>query len=366
MRKLVGIIAIAAAIAGCASKPAAEDKTPLNPTAVIERHVTNNGIKGYFPSEGNDTHYVRSNMRRDESAFKGTGTFSGFLVGSHSGTVITRVDRKLLWMVNTEKEEYIECPLQGCKQPVARPARPGEARQPEAKHPEARHEQGCTMRIASSNFAVTPTGKKQSINGFDTDEYQVVWTVNLRDKQARTTTSKVSLDLWTTPLTQPMRDAMNMDAAYARAYAGAMPEVAKMQIIPGDAAKLISSYLANSLTPADRNAFLDASKQMQKIRGYPILTQLTWNMDGNACAPKESAKKAESGTSGAGTVPTTKSGLAAGLAGLYAEKKTKEAVEESAGEPILSFTVEVKQLKVEPRHDSLFEVPAGYQKVQPK
>ncbi len=362
-RKLIGIIVIASAIAGCASKPVAQDTTPQNPTAVIERHVTNNGIKGFFPSESNDTHYVRSSMRRDESAFKGTGTFSGFLIGSHSGTVITRVDRKLVWSLNTEKEEYTECPLQGCRQPKQPAAQPGEAKQ---QQPEAKHEQGCTMRIAASHFTVTPTGKKQTLNGFDTGEYQVLWTVDLKDNQARTTTSKFTVDIWTTPLTQDMRNAMDMEAAYARSYAGAMPEVTKVQIIPGDAAKLITGYLASSLTPATRSALLDAGKQMQKVKGYPILTQLSWNLDGNACAPKEDTKKAGSGSSGAGSVPTTKSGLAAGLAGLYAEKKTKEVVEQSASEPILQFTVEVKQLKVEPRHDSLFLVPADYHKVEPK
>jgi hypothetical protein len=88
-------------------------------------------------------------------------------------------------------------------------------------------------------------------------------------------------------------------------------------------------------------------------------------MDGNACAPKEGDKNAEA-SSGSGQVPSTRGGLASGLAGMFADKKVKEASEQSAGEPILSFTVEVKQLKVEPRHDSLFEVPAGYRKMQPK
>ena len=38
--------------------------------------------------------------------------------------------------------------------------------------------------------------------------------------------------------------------------------------------------------------------------------------------------------------------------------------EQSAGpKPILSFTVEVKAIGVEPVHDSLFAVPAGYKRV---
>lgn len=360
LRRLIGIAVISSAVAGCATKPV--DNSPLNPTAVIERHVTNNGIKGFFPFETNDTHYVRANMRRDESALKGTGTFSGFLVGSHSWTKIARIDRKLLWTLNTDKEQYTECPLHGCAEPAKRPM----PRQGEAKQPEAPHEQGCTMRIASSSFTVTETGQKKTINGFDTAEYLAVWTVTLRDKQARTTNSKLSLDLWTTPLTQPMRDAMNMEAAYARAYAGTAPEAAKAQLVPDEAARLIANYLAKSVSQSDLAAFMAAGKQLSKIKGYAISSQLTWNMDGDACAPKQPEKQAQDSGSRGKPVPRSASGLASGLAGMFVEKKTNEAVAQAAGEPIFSFTVEVRQLKVEPLHDSLFEVPSGYKRVQPQ
>jgi hypothetical protein len=361
--KLLCLIIVATAVAGCASKPAVQDNTPLNPTAVIERHVTNNGIKGYFPFETNDTEYVRANMRRDESTFKGTGTFSGYFVGSRSVVKIVRLDRKLVWMLNPDKEEYTECPLQGC--PSAK-VQPGKRQAPAQRQPEAQRESGCTMRIAKSSFTVTPTGKKQTINGFDTEEYQVSWVVTLRDKQARTTTSTLNIDVWTAQPTQAMRDALDMEAAYARAHANATADSFSKTpaIIPGDASRLIMSYLGGALQPGDRNAFLDAGKQMQKIKGHPILTKLAWDMAGNACAPKESEKNPES--NGSGNMPTSKGGLASGLAGMFVEKKATDAANQAAGEPILSFTVEVKQLKVASQHDGLFEVTAGYKKVQPQ
>src|SRR5512135_3294986 len=157
LHRFLAISVVAAGVAGCAStKPAAPDATPLSPTAVIERHVVNNGIKGYFPFETNELDFVRPNMRRDEHALKGTGTFSGFLIGTHGGTAITRLDRRVLWQLDTEKEEYTECPLKGCAEKARPGARPGQA----AQQPEAPHEQGCTLRMASSNFTVTPTGKK--------------------------------------------------------------------------------------------------------------------------------------------------------------------------------------------------------------
>jgi len=352
LRNLLGIIVISVGIAGCATKPVIEaDNTPLNRTAVIEQQVVSNGIKGFFPFENTERHLVRANMRRDESTFKGTGAFTGFLVGLRSDTEITRIDRKLLWSLNTKKEEYTECPLKGCIKPSKPPAK-----QPAEKSPQAKHEPECTMHIAHTGFTVKATGQKKTINGFDTDEYQASWVVKLRDNSARNSTSTLNLDIWTTPMTGAMRDALGVEESFARAFNGAVTDIGKREIIPADAAKLISAYLASSLKPGDLKAFLEAGKQMEKIKGYPISTRLAWNMEGNACAPKETKDKSTS-------APTSAGDLVSGLAGMFAQKKTEDSMKESAGEPILSFTFEVKKLKIEPVHDSVFTVPKNYKLV---
>ena len=354
-RNLMWAIVISAGIAGCATKPLnVADNTPLNPTAVIEQQVASNGIKGFFPFESTERHYVRANMRRDESTFKGTGEFSSFLIGMRSDTEITRIDRKLKWSLNTEKQEYTECPLKGCIKPSKHPP----AKQNEAKPPEAQHESGCTMHIAHTSFTVKETGQKKSINGFDTDEYKVAWVVSLRDKAARNTTSTLNLDVWTTPMTRAMRDALGVEDSYARSYSGAAADTGKPRILPADAARLMSTYLANSLKSGDLNAFLEAGKQMEKIKGYPISTHLSWNMAGNACAPKETRK-----TEDKSSVPSSSEGLVSGLAGMFAEKKAEDTVKAAEGEPILSLTFEVKTLKIEPQHDSMFTVPKNYKLV---
>jgi hypothetical protein len=310
LRNLLGALVIFVGITGCATKPVAvADNTPLNPTAVIEHHIVNNGIKGFFPFDGTDVHYVRANMRRDESTLKGTGTFSGYLIGTRSETKIERIDRNLQW------------PLKGCIETSKRPP----AKQDAA--PEAKHESGCTMSIAHTSFTVKATGQKKTINGFDTEEYQVAWIVTLRDKEARNTTSTLNLDIWTTPETQAMRDALAMEEKYTKAYAGYIIDAGKQQMVPADAAKLITAYLASSLKSGDIRAFLEAGKQMQKIKGYPISTHLAWDMAGNACAPKET-KQTEDQSSGK-SIPSSAGGLVSGLAGMFAEKKTKEAMKDA-------------------------------------
>ena len=87
----------------------------------------------------------------------------------------------------------------------------------------------------------------------------------------------------------------------------------------------MQAYLSGGLSASDRDAFVKAGKQLEKIKGHRISTHLEWSMEGNACASKDSASA-------------------------------------STG-PILSFTIEVKSLKVEPAHDSLFSVPKDYKLV---
>jgi hypothetical protein len=359
LRNLPVIIVICAGIAGCATKPAPiqADNTPLNRTAVIEQQVVSNGIKGFFPFETTDRRYVRADMRRDETTFKGTGTFTRFLAGLRSDTEITRIDRKLHWSLNTEKQEYTECPLKGCIKPTKQPA---EQKQPAEKPPQEKHEPSCTMRVVHSSFKAKSTGHKKTINGFDTREYQAVWVVRLRDNSARKSTSTLKLDIWTTPITGAMRDALEVERRYARAFNGAVLDTGKREIMPADAARLISAYLANSMKPGDLRAFLRAGREMNKVKGYPVSTHLAWNMEGNACASTETPSEAKDKSTSA---PGGSEDMLSELSGMFAQKKADDTMKEAAGEPILSLTFELKKLGIEQVHDSVFTVPKNYKLV---
>jgi hypothetical protein len=355
-RIFLSIVVLAGGITGCSTNMIEPDNTPLASTAVIERRLESNGIKGFFPFEDNELHYVRPNMRRDDSSFKGTGTYSSLLVGSRAGSTISRIDRNVLWSLNTKKEEYTECPLKGCNDPAKKSAKPDENA---AKPPEAKHDSGCTMEVAHTSFTVKPTGQKKSINGFDTDEYLVAWVINLRDKTGHNSTSTLNVDVWTTPLTQAIRDTFSMEEKYAKAYAGTFTTIEKQPIVPFEATKMISAYLASSLAPASRNAFLDAGKQIGQIKGYPISTRLTWNLEGNACAAKEPKVK-DNDANSSNLSATSPGSLVSSLAGMFVQKKTEEGIKNAENEPLLSFTIEVKSLKVESLHDSVFTVPKNY------
>jgi hypothetical protein len=353
-------IAFAAAAAGCSTPPPAVDSTPENPTAVFETRMASNGIAGMFPFETTEKHYVRADMRRDERDTKGTGRFSGFLVtrlmGGPGDTMIARLDRKLLWTVNDRRKEYSECPVQGC--PVPAGVEDKDKGKPEAQReePKQQTEEGCVTRIASSRFDVKPTGQKREVNGFNAEQYDGAWVVRMQDNQKRTTTSTVKFDVWTTPVNAQMRQAMETEAAFGRAYLAsakaATPALkpGEHPVMPPEMMSMMTGYLG-SLSPNDRANFTRAVRELEKIKGHPVSTKIDWLLEGNACGAKDE-QQAPPQQSGMG-------GLLSGAMGMLGQKK-----EEPTGPtPLLSFTFEVKQLGVQPVRDSRFQVPPTYKRV---
>ncbi|HUJ87471.1 MAG TPA: hypothetical protein VLX30_11530 [Burkholderiales bacterium] len=355
---MVSIAAVAAA--GCSGTlPAPEpDNTPVHPTAVIETHVSSNGLKGMFPFETDERRYVRADMSRDESTFKGTGTYSGFLVnmfGPNEDAVIERLDRDLRWTIDLRKKQYTECPLKGCRKP-AKPER-NEAAAEKQKQPEAKREPGCVMHVAKKSFSVKATGQKRDINGFDATEYRVAWIVTLRDDKGRDSTSSLKIESWTTPLTPAMREALHLEAAYARAYARTVHEGRRSrsrepsETLPPEVGKAMLGYLGQ-LGAKDRAALIGVDRELERIKGHPVLTRVEWNYEGNACAANES---------GAASQPEGSKSFMSGLTSMFSSKK--ESGDKSAGEPLFSLTYELKALKMEGVHDGAFVVPKGYQRV---
>ena len=340
------------------------DDTPKNPTAVLETHMVNNGLKGLFPSESTTRTYTRADRKREDERMKGTGTFSKYIIGSTDESTIVRLDRKLVWDLDPKEKTYTECPLKGCGGVVAEKPKP--EKKPEQQQPaEKKSEPDCKMKIAKASFTVKPTGQKKTINEFDAEQYQVLWLVTLQDPKKRESTSTLGVDVWTTPYTQPLKDAMAVEGAYAKSFANALVSIAtggqKTQVVPEDAARLINGYVAQYLTPADRAAFLKAGKEMDKIKGYPVMIELAWNFRGEACAEAQ-AKADEEHES----TPTSKGDLLSSVTSFFAKKKTDEMTKEMADKPILSFMQEVKVHKVEGVHDSVFSPPRNFTLANPK
>jgi hypothetical protein len=301
-------------------------------------------------------------MHREETTLKGTGSVSGWLVGTNNSARIERLDRKLVWTLDQKAQTYTECPLTGCPKPAA--GKPQEAKQ---EKPEKPREAECRMKIANAGFTVKPTGEKRTINGFDTEQYQAAWVITFQDPQARKTVSTVNVDLWTTPVTRELKEALAVEQAYARGLSSNLVagSADKGQIVPAEANKMIAGYLGRLLTPSDKAALFRAGKELEKVKGHPILSQLTWDLHGDACAGKD-GDTAPASSSSKSSVPASVDSAVSSLTEWFAKKKSDDKAKEVAAKPILSFTAEVRSHRIEQVRDGMFAPPPAYKLANPK
>jgi hypothetical protein len=318
--------ALALILAGCSGlAPKDPDQTPINPTAVLETHMINEGIKGFPAFESTTRTYSRANMQRRESTVTDVGAFARFLGAASGDARIERLDKKLAWTLDTKNKRYSECPLKGC--PASIPRKPREKKSTDDYKP---RDTDCRLKVGNTTFTVEPTGQKRSINGFDTEQYDLKWLVTFRDNASRISTSALSIDLWATPVTPALKDATSLEKSYARAHdkiLGIDPDTDRPVILPPEVGRMISSYLSANVSPTDRANFLAGAKKLDKVNGQSILMYVKWSFTGGACS-------------------------------------MDDAMKEIGDKPLFRFMSEVKSHRMEALHDSLFAPTKDYKRAK--
>ena len=313
--------AVALVVAGCSIlAPRDPDLTPISPTAVLETHMVHAGMQDFPALESTTLSYTRANMQRTETSVKGSGPISQFL-DVETNVRVERLDRKLAWTLDAKNKRITECPLKGC--PASSPRKPTTKKSAGEDKP---GDSACRLRIGNTVLTAETTGQKRRINGFETDQYEIKWLVTFRDNASRKSTSTVSIDLWTAPVTPALEDAKALEQAYVRArdkVLGIDSDPERMGLLPPEVGRMISSYLSASVGPSDRANLLAGAKKPDKVKGQPILTNVTWSFAGDACS-------------------------------------MGEAMKDIGDKPLFRFMSEVKSRKMVPLHDSLFVPPKGY------
>ena len=320
-RSSTNVVVAALFLAACSAlKPADPDLTPINATAVLETHMVNAGIPDFPAFDRTTLSYTRANVQRIESSLKGSGPISRF-VDVETDTRIERLDRNLAWALHAKSKQVTECPLKGCPAPI-----PGKLPTKKPAGDDKTRDPACRLKIGNTTFTVEPTGQKRSINGFDTEQYDIKWLVTFRDNASRKSISTVSIDLWTTPVTPALEDAKALEKAYVRArdkILGIDTDTERMGVLPPEVGRMIGSYLSANVGPADRANFLAGAKKPDRVKGQPILMNVKWSFAGEACSMDETMK-------------------------------------DIGDKPLFTFTSEVKSHRMAPLHDSLFAPPKGY------
>ena len=327
MRYLPLVLATAL-LAACKTSPElarmAEDKTPERPTAVQESVYSSTGLNGLAPFEGSVTVFTRADMQREQNTLRGTGTMSRLLVPGENRVQVTRLDLQRLWLIDVNRSEYRDCPLDGC------PPSPKEEEEARQAARDSGLERGCTMRVVSRDVQVRNTGTRQQVSQWNAEQWVAELTMVLEDRAQRRSTSTLSAQLWTVPATDAMRAAREIEQRYETDAERAIRATA-VRRVPVQLRELVDSLMAEALKAEDRNALFDLERDLAQVSGQPVRTTLSWDVRGNACG-------------GMGLGPMAR------------------VLGAPAGAPLFSITHEVRRYEVAPVRDSQFQLSGLYKR----
>lgn len=316
-------------LAACETPPALspllQDTSPERPTAVQESVVASSGFNGVAPFEARVVVLTRPDMRREQNTLRGTGTMSRLLVGNENRAEVTRLDLQRIWELDLGRGQYRECPLTGC---ASRRERDLER----APAPGGRLDPDCRMRVVSRDRQTRVTGAQQQIAGWTATQTQSVLTVVLEDHLSRRSTSTLTAEIWTTPVTAAMQAAQAIEQRFEQDAGRAKRSAAVRQVAP-EFRELADSLLARAMSEQDRIALFGLERDLAGIGGQPVRTTLSWDVRGEAC-----------GGSGLGPAARLLGG--------------------AADAPLFAVTHELRRFEVAPVRDSQFYLPSNLQRAK--
>jgi hypothetical protein len=264
------------------------------------------------------------------------------LPASPTTAIVTRLDKELYWDITHANKTYSERPLTA----PAEPAKAGDARgdakgQQSGKPP---------YRIKKTELKVNKTGQSKDINGFLCTEYMITMEVVLEDTASKgTVTQLMTTDMWTTPLTDQLKASRDAEADFNRRLAAK----AGVTISPAETDRLGAGMFTTmyGVDPQEAATQMEkASREMAKIEGYAVVTDLKWQIKGDSAQARKPEPEPEP---------------SGGISGMLANKiAQKIAPQKSEPDVFFSSYYELKSVAVTTLPDADFEVPAGYKKVQ--
>ncbi|MEJ2636941.1 MAG: hypothetical protein P8184_16835 [Calditrichia bacterium] len=312
-------------------------------------------FKGFGTYSLTQTTEVTAQKKKNDSqsAFKGQGLMGKLaaktVLRSGESSEIIDLPAMSIYKIDNQKKEYTVVPIEKLKMSA------GEEEKGASGKEESTPEEKSDIRIIRSDFKVTDTGEKQTINNFASQKYIIMWVTeweNVNTKERGT--DSLSTIVWTTPLTQTMKAAQEEEQQFNSEY---------MQKLGIETNQLQQEMLGtqwlsllNQMNPGKQNPeFSDTkfSQEMGKINGYPVL------IDGKyySIRPQQNASgenKEEEGS---------ESGSARKMFGGFAKKMLKKKPEEPKGpEPAFSYSTELLELKTADLSPNDFTVPATYKK----
>jgi len=328
--------------------------------ATVERFNKSGGIGGIGASESAVVEKLSRLKKHETSSVKLTGSVGGFfskIAGDMGSDVITDIDKDVVRTLDHKKKTYTERPITLPKEKEQSPGRAEKDKEAGGEKPK--------VRVVRNEISVKDTGEKKTINGFDCNRYVVTWlieTENIETGERSKTT--MTNDLWNTPETKEIRALQKEELEFAKAF---MKKLG-LSVSPEDARKFGMTAVAGMFgddEQAVKKKLKELQEKMAKIKGYPIVTALKWEVESPEATRKAGVEKTEKESEGVDLTGGI-GGLLGGLAKKAAKKKAAESAKESAkdGQVLFDFYSEIKKIDVSPIPSSDFEVPSGYKRIK--
>lgn len=254
------LLAVAASLALAA--PALADVT-------LKEKTVSTGLAGFGNGTSERTIVIAGDKSRSDEQFTYTGRFKTLAGGGRpkSSADIVRLDRELLWSLDTQKKQYTELTFAEMRALMAQ----GMARA-EAEGPGARREKDVEMTY---KVDVQRTGKKDKVNGFDAEN--VIVTITATPKDAETGESAGSytmkMDQWLAAQVPGQTEVV----AFYRKYAERMGFDPQVQ---NQFAGLMAQY---------GEAVKQAAAKLKDLKGYPVRSTVTLSF-GAEPTPEQQAR----------------------------------------------------------------------------
>jgi hypothetical protein len=330
----------------------------------VQRLVKSGGFGGFGAFETTEKLMISGDKECTKGTTKFSGKFSSLMnKGAKEATSITRLDKELIWTLDSDKKTYIELTFEQMRKMMESMGSLGGVLN-QAKADSLRK----AMEKLSSTVEVNKTGEKKTISGLECERVILTIRSEIKDTIGNVTdTTWVKNDLWMAPADKVPSELQNFDLKMAE----------KLGLTEG-------GPMAGLL-----NQYADAMKKLQEklkeLNGYPLASTFSIVMTTHG---EQQAKAAEAQTKDTTeqqmaqeeeTPTTEKKDVKSALGGLFKKKakeetkkkeeqKQKEEQEKAQAQPgpktVVEMTTETQSISTSGVDASLFEIPAGYKKVE--
>ena len=350
---------------------------------LVKQKTVSEGLGGFGNASTEGTLVVSGDRSRSEDLVTYTGRFKSLAGKPKQSISITRLDKELMWSLDTEKHEYSELTFAEMRAMMAKGAEQASTNAQGSSGPQ---DEGMTFSVD-----VKKTGVKQEVNGFPCEQVVITCTGKPTDPKRAEAVSEVrmTMDQW---MTRKAPGQAEM-ASYHRAFAEKLGRDAGM------------AHMADAARAMYGNGMKELTGKLKDLEGFPIRSTFTIEsvMSGehaqqiagaqkdaekaHAEAEREMARaKAEraqqekqedtADAKSMGSSIASGGGLGGALGGFLGKKASKAAAKKasaaaeaqaasasgtpSTGGPMFKSVTEVLSITTDAVPAGSFEVPAGY------